>query len=270
MEYTIQLKNLARNSLRGKWGIAVLVGLVSGFLGAGTVSYAGGGNFGSNIFDIVSELFEKEQPGEPALQLSVLLVGFTTFLSLLGLATLFTSGAARLGYATFNLNLVDGKPVTFSDLFSQFPRFWTGFCMEILVGLYTFLWTLLFIIPGIVKGYSYAMTPYILAEHPEMSVKEAITESRRIMNGERFSLFLLNLSFLGWALLCFLPILALFPLTSLLINTTNSFAVLLCLLPCTIASAIGLMFLTPYEEATRAAFYRQISGFAYTAPKSED
>lgn len=71
----------------------------------------------------------------------------------------------------------------------------------LLVALYTFLWSLLFVIPGIIKGYAYAMTPYILAKYPNVSADNAITLSRRIMNGRKADLFVVELSFIGWHLL---------------------------------------------------------------------
>ena len=79
---------------------------------------------------------------------------------------------------------------------------------EILQGLYVALWSLLLVIPGIVKSYSYAMAPYIMAEHPALTANEAITESRRIMDGNKWRLFCLDFSFIGWELLCVLPMLA--------------------------------------------------------------
>lgn len=66
--------------------------------------------------------------------------------------------------------------------------------MNLLISVYTLLWTLLFIIPGLVKAYSYAMTPYIMAEHPFLTANEAITESRRIMDGNKWRLLCLDFS----------------------------------------------------------------------------
>ncbi|MBQ2707721.1 MAG: DUF975 family protein [Clostridia bacterium] len=71
----------------------------------------------------------------------------------------------------------------------------------LLVSLYTYLWSLLFIIPGIVKAYAYAMTPYILAKFPNVDAVSAIDISRRIMNGRKADLFVVDLSFIGWNLL---------------------------------------------------------------------
>lgn len=67
--------------------------------------------------------------------------------------------------------------------------------------LYTFLWSLLFIIPGIIKALEYRMVPYILADHPEMSTKEVFALSRQMMDGEKRNAFVLDLSFLGWQIL---------------------------------------------------------------------
>ena len=70
-----------------------------------------------------------------------------------------------------------------------------------LMMLFTFLWSLLFVIPGIVKAYSYALTPYILAKYPEVQAKEALKVSMKIMDGKKAELFVLHLSFIGWAML---------------------------------------------------------------------
>lgn len=71
----------------------------------------------------------------------------------------------------------------------------------LLKGVYNFLWSLLLIIPGIVKFYSYRMVPYILADNPNIGAKRAIDLSREMMDGNKFSMFVLDLSFIGWYLL---------------------------------------------------------------------
>lgn len=102
----------------------------------------------------------------------------------------------------------------------------------ILSTIYIFLWTLLLIIPGIIKSYSYALTPYILVEHPEMSANEAIEESMRLMDGHKFDLFYLQLSFIGWAILSILSL------------------------------GLGVFWLIPYQMTAQAAFYRDIKNEA--------
>ena len=101
---------------------------------------------------------------------------------------------------------------------------WTMF----LYFLYIFLWSLLLLIPGIVKAYSYAMTPYILRDNPELSANEAIDLSRKMMHGHKLDLFCLHLSFIGWSILC--------------------------LFTC----GIGMLWLMPYMLTSQAAFYQDV------------
>ena len=94
-----------------------------------------------------------------------------------------------------------------------------------LTNLFIGLWTLLFIIPGIIKSYSYRMVPYILSETPKLDYKEALNISKRMTDGEKFKMWILDLSFMGWYVL---GALALF---------------------------VGVLFVNPYVEATWAQFY---------------
>ncbi|MGM9738064.1 MAG: DUF975 family protein [Candidatus Cryptobacteroides sp.] len=109
----------------------------------------------------------------------------------------------------------------------------------LLTYIFIFLWALLFIIPGIVKSFSYAMTPYILVEHPEMSANQAIDESRRMMRGHKFDLFYLYLSFIGWW------ILAIF------------------------TAGIGFIWLVPYMECAKASFYADLKSASEPAVEAE-
>ena len=148
---------------------------------------------------------------------------------LIALVPFLLGGVLQLGYARFLLKQHDGKTLDFNDLFSQFDRFGTGFAQDFLRTLYTFLWSLLLIVPGIIAALSYAMTPFILEEHPELTASEAIARSKALMDGHKMDLFILNLTFLGWDILCAL--------------TAN----------------IGNLFLNPYKNAAYAVFYREIS-----------
>ena len=252
MKVSADYRMLALDALRGKWKTAVLTGIAASALGATIVSspesIISNSNQGNHIH---SELFSQPNGG---LLLAVLLGGIGLWV----IFTLIVCGAARLGYARFNLNLADGKDATISDLFSQKDRLWDGFCMKFLQGLYIALWSLLLVIPGIVKTYSYAMTPYIMAEHPSLTVNEAITESRRIMDGNKWRLFCLDLSFIGWELLCSLPLCAGYFLILRYFTGSEAMAISLILL-LTIPLSIGFFFVRPYEEAAWATFYRDIT-----------
>ena len=260
MKYAEDFRAIAREALRGKWPTAVLTGFIASLMGA-CIATAGGGSSNSSdrnsstkaiIQDFqVTQFWEKFG--------TLIMIGIVVLVVWL-IVTLIIGGAGKLGYATFNLNLVDHKAASLSNLFSQFHRLWDGFCMNFLMGLYTILWSLLFVIPGLIKQYSYAMTPYILAEHPEMTANEAITRSREIMDGNKWRLFCLGFSFIGWSLLCSLPTLISLGAILGMAYRGQSLAVLLWLIPAGIPSFIGYLFLRPYEEAAFAAFYRDVSG----------
>jgi uncharacterized membrane protein len=113
-----------------------------------------------------------------------------------------------------------------------------GIVLGILQGLFIFLWSMLFMIPGIVKSYSYSLAYYIKLDHPEISATQAITESRRMMDGFKFKKFCLDFSFIGW--------------------------VVLSIFTC----GIGMLWISPYMEAANAAFYddvRMVKGDSFAA-----
>ena len=158
----------------------------------------------------------------------------TTILGVVGILVLVNfliGGTIQLGYSVYLLKQYHRQETSIGDLFSQFFRFGTGFAQKFLVGLYTLLWTLLFIIPGLIKSLSYAMTPFILADNPNLTAGQAITRSRELMDGHKWELFVLDLTFIGWDIL----------------------GALTC--------GIGSLWVTPYKNAAYAAFYRQIAGY---------
>ena len=259
MKCAADFREIARNALRGKWAIAVLTGFLASLMGAG-IATSGGGSSSSSNSNSTSSLFQDFQATEFWMQFRTVLIAAIVILVIWIIITIVISGAAKLGYAIFNLKLVDNKEVAVSDLFSQFHRLGDGFCMNFLVGLFTFLWSLLLVIPGIIKQYSYAMTPYILAENPGMTATEAITESRRVMDGNKWRLFCLGFSFIGWELLCAAPMLIALAVLSSKAVSSGNIAILLWLIPCSIPSFIGSLFLNPYQEAAYAAVYRDVAG----------
>ena len=260
MKYAADFREIARNALRGRWPVAVLTGFVASLIGAGIASAGGGSS--SNSSNRVSR-GELNDFFQSALwhQIKPVVITLLVLVFIWSIIQIIIGGAGKLGYAKFNLNLVDNKDAVFSDLFSQFDRLGAGFCMNFLTGLYIVLWTLLFIIPGIIKSFSYAMAPYILAEHPEMTASEAITESRHMMDGNKWRLFCLDFSFIGWNLLCSLPVIvAVFALSGSILRSSAGAYTLLWLIPLSIPLSAGFLFLRPYEEAAWAAFYRDVSG----------
>ena len=260
MKYAADFRAEARDALRGRWPVAILTGFVASLIGAGIAT--GGGSSSNSDSDSTGVLIQEFQATELWLQFRAIIIALLVALVIWLIITIVIGGAGKLGYAIFNLKLVDNKEVEFKDLFSQFHRLGDGFCMNFLMGLYTVLWTLLLIIPGLIKTFSYAMTPYILAENPGMTATEAITESRRIMDGNKWRLFCLGFSFIGWGLLCAAPALIATGIVTGIALRTMSVLPFLWLIPLTILLSVGMLFLRPYEEAAYAAFYREISGTA--------
>lgn len=126
------------------------------------------------------------------------------------------------------LNLTQYMTPEIGELFAHFNKFWAAFKVTFFTGLFTALWSLLFVIPGIIKAYSYSMAMYILAENPEIGALEAINRSKAMMDGHKMELFVLNLSFIGWYLLC------------------------------AVTLGIAGIWVVPYVSATTANFYNSI------------
>ncbi len=116
-------------------------------------------------------------------------------------ASIIITPAFSLSLIRVYLMLFGDKKPTVNDAFSGFDDFWSAFKVTFLVSLFTFLWSLLFIIPGIIKGFSYSMSMYILAENKGKPALECIKESQAMTEGHKAELFILYMSFVGWALL---------------------------------------------------------------------
>ena len=110
--------------------------------------------------------------------------------------------AFALSMTRVYLGLINGVQPKAGDAFSGFDDFWAAFKVSFLTSLYVYLWSLLFVIPGIVKAFSYSMAGYILAENKGKSARECINESKAMTDGHKMDLFVLSLSFIGWGLLC--------------------------------------------------------------------
>ena len=239
MKYAVDFRSIAREVLRGKWMIAVIVGLIASLLGGlGTDGPEVKLNIdmsGSNVsFEYADQTILSTNSGLNT-ELGAFLAGSAVYIALAAIVMAvlyFVLGSiVEVGYAKFNLELLDGKEARIEDLFAYFHNWQTTATARLLQSLYVFLWSLLFLIPGIIASYSYAMTGYILAEHPELTASEAIERSKEMMSGNRFRLFCLQLSFIGWSILCVFTF------------------------------GIGNLWLTPYKQAATAAFYREISTF---------
>lgn len=199
----ITLKTEAKKALKNNWTWAVVLTLLTGII-AGLLSWITSG-FGSII-------------------VSFLMIGF---------------------YYSF-LDLLDGKKEDnyFTAMFSAFTkgRFVPVLLTWLLTAVFTFLWSLLLIVPGIIKALSYSQAFFITKDMvdsgQDVAPTEAITKSRQLMHGHKMEYFVLQLSFLGWAILACLTL------------------------------GIGFLWLKPYINTTNAAYYRKLAGDKYRVVKT--
>lgn len=223
------LKKRAKVILSKSYWIAFLVCLLSGIITGGINL---GFNFGGgdrNIFRSGSVYSTFEDPLFWSVFLAI--IGFAVTIGLtIGLAyAFFVANPILVGKAKFFLSNRKGN-CDFVNLFSSFKK---GRYINIVKGmawryLFTFLWFLLFIIPGIIKSYAYSMTPYILADNPKISYGRALKLSMKMTDGYKGDIFVLQLSFIGWYLL----------------------GIICC--------GIGVLFVSPYYQAAMAEMYGKL------------
>jgi uncharacterized membrane protein len=182
------LMTQARDCLSGNWGLAVGVVVVGG------------------IISMVAQ-----------------------FIPILGiLISLVIGGPLALGIATVFLTIARSEGAEFGMLFDGFKRFATALGAYLLMLLFTLLWTLLFIVPGIIAAIAYSMTFFILRDDPTVGALDAITRSKKMMKGNKWKYFCLQWRFFGWALLCVLTL------------------------------GIGFLWLQPYMMTSSARFYEDL------------
>lgn len=121
-----------------------------------------------------------------------------------GVGSLILGGAFIFGMAKFSLAISRNQEAELKDIFEGFQNFTTNLTTYLWMFLYICLWTLLLIVPSIIKGISYSMTFFILNDQPDLEPKEALKRSENLMDGYKMKYFRLSLRFLGWGLLCVL------------------------------------------------------------------
>ena len=123
----------------------------------------------------------------------------------IGVGALVLPGVMGYGYSYYTKE-VKNDSEQLSNLFKGFDKFLNTFLLGLLLEIYVALWTLLLIVPGIIKSLAYSMAYFIMVDNPEMSSNDAITESKEMMNGYKWRLFCLLFSYIGWHLLAILTL----------------------------------------------------------------
>lgn len=179
-----ELRERARTSLSGNWGIAILSFLI--------------------------------------------LIVINSALSFTYVGGLIVAGPLFLGLTIIYFDISRKNKPKIESLFSGFSNFVNAFLLYVLQYIFIILWSLLFIIPGIVKALSYSMAFFIMADNPEISGNDALKESMRMMDGNKWRLFCLNFSFIGWIILSCITL------------------------------GIGFIFLLPYMLSANVEFYEDL------------
>lgn len=251
------LKDNAKVAFKRNYWLCVVVSLIAMLLGASTsgrkiefdyendtIGY--NQNFGDIYIDdydnVYSDEYIYDADVDDILDIIVGVVASPIFIVItiiivivVILSSILVSNVVNVGHKRYYLENREHK-TPISKLFYSFGNgryahtVWIMFCKE----LYIFGWTLLFIIPGIIKGFSYMMIPYILAENPEISHDRAFEISKEMMNGHKWDAFVLELSFIGWRIL-----------------TTITFGI------------VGIFWTGPYMDATYAEFYTALKAEAF-------
>ena len=157
-----------------------------------------------------------------------------------GLVNLLVVVPISFGFSIAFLLFIRGqKDNVIENMFGELKNYGRALGVPLLTTVFTFLWALLLIIPGIIKAYSYAMANFIAKDHPELGAYDCIKESMKVMDGHKWDLFLLDLSFIGWALLCILTL------------------------------GIGFLWLQPYIMTSHAIFYKELKAELYPEVEEE-
>lgn len=124
---------------------------------------------------------------------------------LINLALEIVTTIVGTGFTIFLLNTIRNAGACFGNLLDGFGMVWRIILLNLLEGIFIGLWSLLFVIPGIIAAYRYRMAIYLLIDHPELSPLDCIRVSKQMMDGHKTELFTLDLSFIGWELLAAIP-----------------------------------------------------------------
>lgn len=215
-----ELKDKAKTFLRKNYWGAFLVSIVIALAG-GNSGWGGGGSSNSGNHSTLTT--------NHSVDLTFILIAIVTFVVIILIITalrIFIGYSLEVGGRRYFVKSVQSQDNKKCFRFGFDGENYGGIVKTMLLtDVFIFLWSLLLIIPGIVKSYSYRMVPYILADNPNIGVKKAIALSNEMTMGHKFNMFVLDLSFIGWYLLGIL------------------------------ALGIGVLFVLPYDNATNTELY---------------
>lgn len=180
-----ELKRMAKDSLKGKYAEAIKLYLIY-FLIIFGINFIIGFGFG----------FYAGITGNPINDFTMSIIEIVA-----SIISIIIESLIAFGMTSFYLKISRNEKVTYKELFSKKHLFWPYIAIYVVTTIFTFLWSLLFIIPGIIASIAYSLVYLIKLDNEELSTLEVIKESKRLMDGHKWEYFVLNLSFIGWILL---------------------------------------------------------------------
>ncbi len=227
---TYEIKERGKAALKINYWKCVLVSFILGFVVSGTTGVSFKTSSGSeDPQEAFSELSQAFNGLDPAQQIGIILAfsgAVTIVLVIAAVIKIFLYNPLMVGgLAFFKQNVMD-PPADLNEIEVGFRNYLHTFITLFLNDLFLSLWTMLLIVPGLVKMYSYRMVPYILADEPDLSPTETITRSRQMMDGQKWHAFCYDISFIGW--------------------------MLLTLITC---GLVGIFWYGPYKQSSDAALY---------------
>lgn len=204
-----QLKKAAKASLSGRWGFAVLTVILFSIIQGVPGLFGSDVDEPANTMDLVVSL------------VSILLI------------------PVGVGWTWIAMSIARGEETKVTDLFEPYGMFFKVIGLAIVQFFFIFLWFLLLVVPGIIKSFSYMLTFYILRDEPSIGILEAITRSRKMMDGHKMEAFMLLLSFIGWALLGIVTL------------------------------GLAFLWITPYFSVTFVKFYDRVRGEQTPEPTAD-
>ncbi len=233
-----QLKSNAKLMVKSNWLACVIVSLVAMLLAGGSNGSGYTIQYGGNSDDSVPRIFRSfsQQMGGSWARwfmitgISVFFVVLILIISILLKALI--GNIFEVGGSRFYLHNIHSEGSgMIDDLLFGFRNHWTSVAFTMFMrDLMIFLWTLLFVIPGIIKTYEYRLVPYLLADNPELDFNTALKTSKAMMEGEKTNAFILDLSFILW-------------------NAASAMTL----------GILGLVWVNPYVDATNAELYMAIN-----------
>lgn len=251
-EPSSNLRALGRNTLAGKWKVAITAAVVY-TLCLQIPPAILDSLFGINLGDYYISGYDASY-NMGIYTYNDIYNSMPTYSPLSGIYTLLVAGPLTLGITLFFLAMFRRQLVRVGDIFLGFEKFGKAIGLLLFQGLFIALWTLLFIVPGIIAAIKYSQAFYILADDPNKSIRQCMNESKMMMKGNKSKFFCLNISFIGWIILASLPSGILSSIMGVM-QLTGLASVILAI--------IGGLFTVPvtvYMYSTTAGFYEILAG----------